>query len=325
MAHPKRKPRHHHFVPRFFLEGFTDSDGFLFVHDLGRRRRPWRVRPVNAGHQRDFYRVDVPGEEPTIAEDALQTMEDAAAPLIRRVAEEHTLPSGVDREALLWFIAVLAARVPKQRAQVSRFVTDLLKLRLEAAISTPERFAAHLQRVREAGTDVSGLSREEIKEAMHDPGMIFSVNQTWAVGRMFEDVEILAPAMVARSWSVLVAKPDAPSFICSDNPVSLLPRKPSGTWRPLGWGMPDTFAFVPLARRVALYGLLDQTLPARLPVSTRTVGMMNTATLATANKHVYSPLEDFIWAMADGHLGHVCDLPVPERRQAPPDSHGAGH
>jgi hypothetical protein len=79
--------------------------------------------------------------------------------------------------------------------------------------------------------------------------------------------------------------------------------------------MSDTAALVPLTLPLALYGLFDVNLPDRLEVSTRLVATVNNATLATAHKHVYSPLQDFIWAKADGHLGHTRDLPEPEGLQ----------
>lgn len=297
-------------MPRFLLAGFTDAGGYLFVHDLRRRRDPWRVRPEKTGHQRDFYRVEVPGEAPTLVEDALAEMETAAAPLIRQIVDTWSLPTGVERETLLWFIATLAARVPRQRAEISRFVVDLSKLRLEAAISTPARFERYIQRLRDRGVDVSDFSREELLEALNDPAIKCEVNQTWAIGQMFEIVKTLAPLVVARQWCVLVAEPDAPDFICSDNPVSLVLRHPSpDRWCGIGWAMPDTCAIVPISKRIALYGLLDVKLPQHLSVSTRTVATMNTATLACAQKHVYSAIRDFIWTRADGHLGHTCDLP----------------
>lgn len=301
------KTRRHHFVPRFLLAGFTNDDGVLFVHDLRRRRRPWPVKPEGAASERDFYRVNVPGERPSLAEEALSKMESAAAPLIRRVIEEQALPSGVERETLLWFVALLAVRVPKQRAQVSRFVTDLMKLKLEAILSSPDRYAAHDERLRKAGKDVAGLSREELREALRDPAITMDVDQTWSVGQMFEAVKTLAPAVVARQWCVLTARIGAPNFICSDHPVSLLLRRRTPGLRPLGWAMPDTFAFVPLSKRVGLYGLLGVNVPECLPV-TAMVAEMNTATLATADKYVYSPGEDFIWTRTDGRPGHACDI-----------------
>lgn len=267
------------------------------------------MKPEGAGHQRDFYRVDVPGEPPSLAEDSLSEMESAAAPLIRRVIEEQALPSGVERETLLWFVALLAVRVPKHRAELSRFATDLLRLKLEAILASPERYAAHIERLRKAGKDVSDLSREELQDALADPAITMQMDQTWSVGQMFEAVKTLAPAVVARQWAVLAARPEAPNFICSDHPVSLLPRRPTRGFRPLGWAMPDTFAFVPLSKRVGLYGLLDSTVPERLPV-TAMVAEMNAATLATADKYVYSPGEAFNWTRADRTSGHASDLMI---------------
>lgn len=57
------EPRAHHFVPKCWLAGFTDTgepNGMLYVTDL-KRKRQWRCKPSKAGHQRDFNRVNGAG------------------------------------------------------------------------------------------------------------------------------------------------------------------------------------------------------------------------------------------------------------------------
>lgn len=248
-----------------------------------------------------------------MAEDELQRIEDAAAPIIRRIAEERALPSGDDLVTLLGFVAVQSARVPAQRDETSRFVTDLAKLKLEAATSTDERFEAHVRRLREAGIDVSDLTREDVREALHDPAYKIEVNRTWAVMRMFEDAKMLHELLTWRRWGLLQARPDAPNFICSDNPVALLPSgsHATGLLGGVGWGMPNTSALVPLTKRFALRGELEMKIPEHQLLDRRGVATVNTATLATADRHVYSPGPDFIWRKPDGRFGHARDLAVP--------------
>jgi hypothetical protein len=72
MAAPGKQPepRRHHYAPRCWLAGFTETgepDGRLWVTDLARRKQ-WVTSPGNAGFVRDFYRL--PGEnlDPVMAE-----------------------------------------------------------------------------------------------------------------------------------------------------------------------------------------------------------------------------------------------------------------
>jgi hypothetical protein len=318
--------RRHHFVPRFLLGGFTDTsqpDGFLFVHDLKGHRRRWRMRPTGVAHVRDFYRVEVEGADPGLAESALAKVESDAAPIIRRIIDTDELPHGDEFETLLDFVAILAARVPKRRSVVQRFLSDLARMTLDISTATPERYAAQLQRLRQESKDRNDLpdvSFEKMREFVrNDPQ--FEVDRTWSVKTMFDEAEIIRRLLPWRTWALLRAQPDAPNFIVSDNPVSILPARPeaAGPFGGVGWGMPHTFVFVPLHRRAALFGSLNDLPPvgppetrhldAALPVTLRTVAAVNSGTLACAEKHVYTPLEDFIWMKPDNTIGHASDLP----------------
>ncbi|MCU1264639.1 MAG: hypothetical protein JWM21_957 [Acidobacteria bacterium] len=58
--------RAHHYIPQFYLAGFTSSgskNGTLYVHDL-EQLKSWPSNPAAAGHQKDFYRINVPGRSP---------------------------------------------------------------------------------------------------------------------------------------------------------------------------------------------------------------------------------------------------------------------
>ena len=62
--------RSHHYVPAFYLAGFTDTgtrDGFLWVSDR-ETERTWRSKPDEAGCERDFYRIYLEGLRPDAVE-----------------------------------------------------------------------------------------------------------------------------------------------------------------------------------------------------------------------------------------------------------------
>lgn len=316
------RSRRHHFVPRFLLGGFTDSgepDGFLCVHDLHGRQRRWRGRPTVA-HVRDYYKVDIEGHDSALAEDALAKIESFTAPIVRRIRDNDALPPREEFDLLLDFVATLAARVPKRRAVMPRFVSDVARSVLDLVTATPERYAAQVRRLREEGKDIPEVSFEEMRDFVRkDPQL--EVDPTWTVGNMFQEAQIIRRLLSWRTWSLLRAQEDAPNFICSDNPVSILPSTPRGVgpFGSVGWGMPDTFVLVPLYRRAALYGRLmalppepmeKRRIESAIPVGMRTVAALNSATLASAEKHIYAPLSDFIWLKRDGTIGHASDLPV---------------
>src|SRR5713101_4902026 len=106
--------RRHHFLPQFYLAGFTYSasrDDFLWVLDQSEAKQ-WRARPAEIAHQRDFYRVDLPGVAPDSIERAFSIFEARAAPIVKRVIDTRHLPSGEDFVVLLNLIAWIAVKIP---------------------------------------------------------------------------------------------------------------------------------------------------------------------------------------------------------------------
>ena len=83
------EPRRHHYLPQFYLSGFTTTgelDGQLRLIGLKDGKR-WGGTPNTVGHQRDFYRVEgVPGIEPNDLERGFADLESRAANVIRSIS-----------------------------------------------------------------------------------------------------------------------------------------------------------------------------------------------------------------------------------------------
>ena len=122
------RPRKHHYVPAFYLAGFTASgsdEDRLNVFDQG-QVKGWPATPRTAGYVNDFYVTDLgPGVDPTGFESGiLAPIEGKASGVIRTAIETDRLPHGPDLNVLLNFVALMAARTPRIRGLVGQ-VTDL--------------------------------------------------------------------------------------------------------------------------------------------------------------------------------------------------------
>jgi Protein of unknown function (DUF4238) len=81
--------------------GFTESaqkDGRLWQTDVDAHRQ-WPTSPLNAGHQRDFYRLSDPREDPLAVETKLSEIEGTVAPILQRLDQERRLPDGMGSAA----------------------------------------------------------------------------------------------------------------------------------------------------------------------------------------------------------------------------------
>src|SRR5262245_57026258 len=128
--------RAHHYVPQFYLAGFTSSGskkGTLFVHDL-KQLKSWPGSPRYAGHQKDFYRINLPGRSPDEIEKVLVSIEAPASRIIKGIAVRNSLPSGKDFGVLMQFIALMAVRIPRLREAQAKFEEEWARqiIRLDA-------------------------------------------------------------------------------------------------------------------------------------------------------------------------------------------------
>src|SRR5262245_27824707 len=110
--------RKHHYLPQFYLAAFTNTgtkDGSLTVFD-NLERRTWHTKPREVAHQRDFYRVDLPGVEPDALEKTFADLESQAAEVLCQIHLKKQLPEGDDDfNTWLNFGSLMMVRVPALR------------------------------------------------------------------------------------------------------------------------------------------------------------------------------------------------------------------
>lgn len=111
-------PKRQHFLPRFYLDGFT-KEGVLAVYD--REANEIRVQqPVNTGVIGHFYTLeDEEGRKRFEVEKMLSEFEAKASPTIRKLAAKEEI-SADERSDLAIFVALAGFRTPD--------IVDSLKL-----------------------------------------------------------------------------------------------------------------------------------------------------------------------------------------------------
>jgi len=297
------QPRRHHYVPQFYLIGFTESgkpDGTLHVLDQ-QRLKQWSSTPANIALENGFYTVDLgPSVDAAVVEKTLSRLETDYAPVIRGIAERRSLPA--DDEAfgtLMSFLAVMAARVPGVKNTLSKFLEDVARKHEIMLREIARRRGGSRDSEVEADGHVQRNVERNEAEAL--------CNQTTHVQLMLELVPTLIPLLGQRNWSLWELEEGAPDLICSDRPVSLtwLTAAASSLYPP-GFGLPGTAVTVPLTRRITIVGTFEAQ-PAQRTVGAVEVACLNSATGMYANQ-LYSCRPDFVWRMKDSTVGRTADL-----------------
>ena len=158
--------RGHHYLPEFYLRGFTRSgskDDRLVAIDLHERRR-FDPRPKNVGKKRDFNRIDVDEHPPDALESQLSTVESDLAPALRRLRQDRRFPEKHDCTRVMNLICLLAIRNPKTRRHIERPISDVLRRVGQISVATEERWRRIQRQMIKEGAEPSpvelpGLAR----------------------------------------------------------------------------------------------------------------------------------------------------------------------
>jgi hypothetical protein len=275
-------PRKHHYIPKSYLAAWTDDgtlEGRLQVIDKS-TARTWEVRPVNAAKETDLYMIDVSEIEEDIEatkiETTFATIEDAAAPVIRRMLTEEFVPEGEDREKLVAFLSVLAMRVPSRL----RWIDDILRKPVEMMY---RRLEAEGKFEEPGDPEVA----KKMKEWFNQGLIRIDIKQNARLSMMIATLPTLMRLLMERTWTLLRTKPDAGDLVTMDQPVLLKWIKPVPDGMSPGFELKNTAVFVPLGPEAALLGLWDAA-PKEHTLTASQVTSWNGELLGQVDRFVFS-------------------------------------
>ncbi len=121
----KQRTKRQHFVPRFYLNNFCDSDGYIWTHD-SRRGEVRRTTPENTGFETNIYSPEVEdGKRFDEIEEVLAKIESAAAPLMTRLLKQEMLDAD-EKATMSYFLASMHVRSPAQIRQFATLAGDMV-------------------------------------------------------------------------------------------------------------------------------------------------------------------------------------------------------
>lgn len=305
--------RAHHYIPEFYLAGFTPSgsrDDYLWVFDKEKQKR-WRSKPNAVACEKDFYQIRIPGFDPNTFEDWLSEIESRAAPVIKNMEAAETIPAGDDFVALMAFVAVMAARVPVRRTAIREVFDQISKGMLAQTLATPERYAAAVATVRLAGVDVREFpTYEDMRCSVEEDRFHFAPSKNWLVVATLIAFQSIFPFLIKRDWSLVIAQEQAGEYICSDCPVGLIWTVPVPAFYAdsPGFGMRKTEVTFPLNKRMILVGRFEEESHISRVTNTYHVATGNSRTAMDAERFLYSTKEDFCWLRNDDRICNATEL-----------------
>jgi len=243
-------PRKHHFVPKFYLRGFTkdsSDDGKLWVVEL-ERRKSWRSSPAKAACEGDFYKGELgPDVDPMWLERGLGSF---VEPLMAEVLEfildtKEVPPCGQARDVFLNLVATSLVRGRAMREYMSQSIDATLRQTL-GELAGSDAGTALVKAIEDAG-----MSAQEFISLNNQEAFQYDFDRVTYLKAMISQTSLALDAFARRDWIVRIVADDAPDLICSDAPVGLIALTGEV---PRLWFDPNALVVMPLSRSVAAIG-----------------------------------------------------------------------
>lgn len=219
-------PKRHHYVPAWYLKGFSDSEnGLLTVYD--REREEFRCQKseqvmVITHYYRQEWAPE--GVDANLFEKRLACIEGSGQSSFEKLITNPRDITGDDTAAIITYLELQRLRVPRQ----AEFTNEMYKHFIsDVAHQIPE--------VSEA------LSNGQVTLTFKDKGIRFELLRKFG--------GTLTPYFARMKWYVISA-PEGHSFITSDSPVNFVGKTPPPNDSPIS--APDTSVIFPLTSKYIL-------------------------------------------------------------------------
>lgn len=221
MSEPKRQ----HFLPVFYLEGFSRG-GRLWVFD--RERRVLRPQtPTNTAVRRYYYSIQGPdGRRDNRVEEVLALVEGGAKPILDKLARRETI-TREQKGTLALFVAFMDTRVPDFEAEFNAFQERTTRAFVNQMVASPEVTRAFVEDYQQTGEGAE-MDPQAIYEFGRAGEYTIEVPRQNSLGMMLEAATKFSRVFSQMDWILLHCTENI-SFITSDSPF--IPVPPLGSSR----------------------------------------------------------------------------------------------
>jgi hypothetical protein len=288
MATPQStiEPKAQHYIPKFYLKGFTDKQGALWVYE---KFKPMREStPKKEAHRPDYYTHAEQGERDETAENVLRDTESRVAPIVRKLANRQYLLAPENAAHLIIFVAFMFARVPSWREHLDSIAAQVARETQLKVARDKQRFHDLCAEFESAKGTPLGMDCEELRQyVLKGEFEIVQGSSAFNLGAMFTSALGIAGELRSFGYQALYA-PEGTYFETSDSPVYTI--QPDGKGQAtigVGFGWSNVEVFFPLNKKTCLRMKRGIQLMG-VPVEEERVKQINNLVMATASRYLYS-------------------------------------
>jgi len=247
-------PKKHHYIPQFYLKGFSSDGEHLFVLDKeASESERFRYQSINAiAFQKHLYTYQTERGKKETLEDLFSQIEGRTAAVIKKVAQKQDL-TNQERNDFSLLLSFLRIRVPYSKKEFERSTQQLYEKISRKWIAMPLK--KNLKEFFEK--QGKNLTNKEIDDLVNfainekRSKIIVNVPHSYWIKQMLLLGVNIAPALEIADWEFRVATKSF-AFVTSDNPFLLLPSRPLDPFEGLGLLTPGAKKVVPITAKICL-------------------------------------------------------------------------
>jgi len=247
-------PKRHHYIPQFYLKGFSSDGKHLFVLDKQTSQEErFRYQTINSiAFQKHLYTYQTKSKKKETLEDLFSQVEGRAATVIKKVEQKQDL-TDQERNDFSLFLSFLWIRVPYSKKEFERSTQQLYeKIARKSVAMTPKKNLKEFFEKR--GKDLTDKEIDDLVDfAINEKRSKITVTVPqgyWIKQMLLLGVDI-APALEIADWEFRIATKSL-AFVTSDNPFLLLPSRPVHPFEGLGLLTPGAKKAIPITAKICL-------------------------------------------------------------------------
>lgn len=213
------KKKRHHYIPRFYLDGFVDphNEPYIWIYEKG-NSDVRKASAENVAVEKHYYSFITPSgdRDSETFENALAKVEEKVAPILEKIKNREHLDDE-ERGGFASFLALTMTRVPNYRTDIEKSTGELIKKISMKMASNAAGFESMMGKMeKETGNKIE-MPVEELRKFMLNGEYDVKVDSQFSLF-MIGLAEELAPVFFEMSWAFLEATNDY-KFVTCDNPL----------------------------------------------------------------------------------------------------------
>ncbi|MBI5149263.1 MAG: DUF4238 domain-containing protein [Candidatus Omnitrophica bacterium] len=305
MKEQKPKKRHH-YIPVFYLNGFTDKNGCLYVYDKD-TKPVFESSPEGIAYENHYFSFMTPhGERDSeTVENAIMLWEGEFARIVKKIHDHEDLTDD-DYMVFSFFVASMMIRVPNMRDNIRKATGETIKRMNVFMSSHKENFGRMIKKYESNTGRQIGMDVEELRQWMNNPDNYdMTVDKEYATGMALCLLEDLAKGFLNMKWAFLKATDDY-KYVTGDNPLRYIdPTHNPRSFYGVGLANENIEVSLPLSKEICAFGSWKYR-EGHIQANSQHVKHLNKMTVSASVKFVFADtkseiIDQFVKKYKDSH------------------------